>query len=91
MDATCDCPHIDRNDPRCASRLTLGHLDQAFDLCVGAFNRCPIFTRLRNELAVGDTPTRFTPPRLRLIDDGPLPLVTVTCGGRDVALRPTGT
>ncbi len=86
MDAACDCPHINRNDPRCAARLTLGHLDEVFDLCVGAYRRCPIFTRLQAERTGGRDQ-----PQLRLIDDGPPRSVTVTCHGRAIALRATGT
>ena len=43
------CPHIDRNDSRCAHRFSLGRIDQAFSVCLGAFYACPIFHRISAE------------------------------------------
>jgi hypothetical protein len=85
MDAACDCPYLDQNDPRCAGRLTLGHLDEAFSFCLDGYQRCPNFHRLNRE---GRLPGGARPP-LRLIDDdriGP-PLTHVTCRGRSIAVR----
>lgn len=65
MEAACDCPHLDRNDPRCAARLTLGHLDEAFSFCLGGFQRCPNFHRINRERAAADAGR----PVLRLIDE----------------------
>ena len=45
------CPFIDRADMRCASRLSLDHLKDAFDLCVGNHQNCPVFRQMRHEQA----------------------------------------
>ena len=42
----CACPHIDRDDPRCAHRLSLNRIDQAFNVCFGSYRGCPVFQRI---------------------------------------------
>ncbi|MBT8484768.1 MAG: hypothetical protein HKO59_02810 [Phycisphaerales bacterium] len=71
------CPHIDRNDPRCATRFCLGRIEQAFSVCFGAFHGCPMFHRINCEET----------------DVAPVPaLVTITVARHAVEpLRPTGT
>ncbi len=46
------CPHIDRNDERCAHRFSIGRIDQAFNVCFGSFRACPHFHRFNNEIAI---------------------------------------
>ncbi len=43
------CPHLDRDDARCAHRLSLGRIDQAFSVCFSAFHACPVFQRISAE------------------------------------------
>ncbi len=43
------CPHVDRNDPRCMHRFSLGRIDQAFSVCFGAFHGCPMFHRINRD------------------------------------------
>lgn len=43
------CPYIDVADPRCAGHLNLGHIRDAFDLCVCDFEHCPVYRQLKNE------------------------------------------
>ncbi len=43
------CPFINDDAPACASRFTLGHLDEAFDLCLDRYQACPTYYRLLNE------------------------------------------
>ncbi len=78
--ANCTCPHIDRDDPRCASRFNIGRLDQAFSVCFGSFHGCPMFHRINHE--------QFR--RERQVD-ARVPLITITAHGRSIPLRPTGT
>lgn len=74
------CPHIDRDDIRCASRFSLGRLDQAFSVCFGSYRGCPMFHRINQE--------QFARARDAAT---PEPLITITAHGRSVPLRPTGT
>ena len=73
------CPHVNRNDPRCASRFCLGRLDQAFTVCFGSFHGCPMFHRINVELAEVAAREQTA--------------VVVTIGGHELqpALRATGT
>jgi len=43
------CPHVNRNDLRCASRFNLGRIEQAFCICFGAFQGCPMYHRINDE------------------------------------------
>jgi hypothetical protein len=45
------CPHVNRNDPRCGTRFSLGRLDQAFCVCFGTYHACPMYHRISGELA----------------------------------------
>ena len=55
-EARCEgaCPHVDRNDARCGHRFSLGRLDQAFNVCFGAFHACPLFQQLSGEVAIDE-------------------------------------
>ncbi|UCD76460.1 MAG: hypothetical protein JSV91_05955 [Phycisphaerales bacterium] len=75
------CPHVDRNDPRCNSRFSLGRLDQAFCVCLGAFHACPMYHQINADLSAAGTGA---------VAEIPLPVVGVTIGGLDAALRATG-
>lgn len=59
------CPHVDRDDARCGHRLTLGRIEQAFSVCFGAFNACPLYHRLCGEI---DAATDFDAPARPLIE-----------------------
>jgi hypothetical protein len=41
------CPFIERSEPRCAKRLNLGQLGEAFRLCVACPTACAIYHELR--------------------------------------------
>jgi len=41
------CPFIELPDPRCARRLSLGRLCEAFKLCVNCPTACPVYHELR--------------------------------------------
>lgn len=43
------CPHIDRDDGRCESRLSLVHLRDAFDLCICNYHHCPVYRQIKHE------------------------------------------
>jgi hypothetical protein len=43
------CPFLDRDDSRCAHRLTLSHLDEAFAYCLHHYRRCPLYHQLMRE------------------------------------------
>ena len=44
-----ECPFLEDADPRCAARFNLGHMAQAFDLCLGRFDACAVYHQLRTE------------------------------------------
>lgn len=72
------CPYIDRDDCRCATRFSLGRLDQMFEICLGpGMAGCFMYHRLRQEdrLAQASESDR---------------LVTPTHDGQPLRLRPTG-
>jgi len=46
VDSPGQCPFVLAEDPQCASRLTLGRLDQAMTICFGRFQTCPMYHRL---------------------------------------------
>jgi len=46
------CPHLDANDSRCASRFSLAALDDAFSICHGGFHGCPIYHRINLEASL---------------------------------------
>ncbi len=76
------CPHLDRDDPRCASRLNLGRLDQAYSVCFGSFDVCPMYHELNAEDRVAQ------PERPPMVET--LRLTPLTCHGRHLPLRATG-
>jgi hypothetical protein len=41
------CPFLDRRDARCADRLTLTNLRQAFRLCAGNHDFCTNYHQIR--------------------------------------------
>ncbi len=75
------CPHVNRDDHRCASRFGLTRIDQAFDVCFGTFQACPMYHRINGEL---DAVARNAAAAAA-------PVVTVTAHGRPIPLRATGT
>jgi hypothetical protein len=40
------CPFIEDGNPACSSRFTLGHLDQAYSVCFGAYQSCSVYQQL---------------------------------------------
>lgn len=44
------CPFINHDDARCGNRFRLGGLDQAFGVCFGSFNVCPMYHRISHEI-----------------------------------------
>ena len=43
------CPFVENDDSRCASHFTLGHLNEAFDICMNGHLGCPTYYRLLRE------------------------------------------
>jgi hypothetical protein len=76
------CPHVDRNDHRCASRFSISRLDQAFGICLGAFGECPMYHAINREMARGESAV-----------SAPLPFINVTIHAdrSRQPLRATGT
>ena len=74
------CPHVDRNDPRCGSRFSLGRIEQAFCVCFGTYHVCPMYHQINHERRCAG----FESAAARA-------LVSLTSHGRDVPLRATGT
>ena len=50
--ASNQCPHMDANDPRCASRFSLASLGDAFGICHGGFHGCAIYHRIHLEASL---------------------------------------
>jgi len=46
--------------------FTLGHLDDALSVCMGAFRRCPLYHRLRSETALTTVDGELSGPRAPL-------------------------
>lgn len=63
-DGTLECPFLDRNDARCASRFTVAALDTFFALCCGSFRRCPTYHRMRAEDALAVAGATSGPERI---------------------------
>jgi hypothetical protein len=72
------CPHVNRDDPRCASRFRLGRIEQAFAVCFGAYHACPMYFGINRDLAQARRAAN------------PVVTVTISRHERDV-LRATGT
>jgi len=47
--ATDRCPFIELDDERCASRFTLSHLAEAFEMCFDRYQSCPTYYRLAQQ------------------------------------------
>lgn len=72
------CPYLDRDDPRCASRFALDHLDQMLDVCLGpGAAGCFMHHRIRHEDQVASNAASDRPAML-------------THDGQPLRLRPTG-
>jgi len=48
------CPFLERDDPRCARRFTLSHLEEAFDYCLSRYTECPSYHQLQQEAPGGE-------------------------------------
>ncbi|MCG3181541.1 MAG: hypothetical protein BIFFINMI_03937 [Phycisphaerae bacterium] len=46
------CPFLDSADSRCAQRLSLNNLKQAFQYCFGRHHACPLHTQLLAERVI---------------------------------------
>jgi hypothetical protein len=69
------CPYLERDDPRCATRFSLGRLEQMMDVCLGAgVAGCFMHHRIRHE----DATSSHSRP------------VIPTHDGHPLRLRPTG-
>ena len=49
VDHTQACPHLDRNDLRCACHFRLGRLSELFQVCCNEFHGCVLYHRLNQE------------------------------------------
>lgn len=84
------CPHVDRNDPRCGGRFSLGRLDQAFTVCFGCFRGCPMYHRINREQHAARKHADSTTHANQHAPQPPAPLTTLTAHGREMPLRATG-
>ena len=41
------CPFVDADEASCESRFNLGRVEQAFTICFGNYEVCPMFLRLQ--------------------------------------------
>lgn len=82
QDCEAGCPHLDRNDRRCAGRFRLDSLDELFEYCCERFEGCVLYYRINRELADAESPMK---DELNL---PPMP-IRLTIHG-DQYIRPTG-
>ncbi len=47
------CPFLDLADDRCAEKLTMKSLDEAYRFCFGQPEECPVYAELVAQLACG--------------------------------------
>ena len=46
-----NCPFIDSANPHCSVSLNMQHLEDAFEICTGHYELCPVFIQMsRSEL-----------------------------------------
>ena len=50
------CPHLTKNDTRCAHRFRLPQLDQLFEVCCDRFLSCSVYHHLTREAGVPEEP-----------------------------------
>ena len=62
------CPLVNLDDPRCDSRLSLSHLDQAFAVCFGAYHTCPMYKSITRERAADAELTRVCAAQVHTLD-----------------------
>ena len=74
------CPHLDRNDQRCAGHFRMGQLSELFEVCCAGFHGCTVFHRLNQEVAAASVPMR----------DKSFSSIELTINGSQQQLRPTG-
>lgn len=74
------CPHLDRNDVRCADHFRLVQLAELFEVCCGGFHGCVLYHRLNKEAEVYGSP----------IMKGAITPIELTIHGSSDQLRPTG-
>ena len=78
VDHTQACPHLDRNDLRCACHFRLGRLSDAFQICCNEFHGCALFHRLNHESVSAE------------VSRGADSTTELTIHGRTEQLRSTG-
>ena len=79
VDSDQPCPHLDRNDLRCACHFRLGCLSDLFEVCCSGFHGCQIFHRLNQEVGLAEGSSSLSMSSIEL-----------TIHGRTEQLRPTG-
>jgi hypothetical protein len=89
-DGTLECPFLDRNDARCASRFTVGALDSFFAICCGSFRRCPTYHRMRAEDARAVAGASSGPERIVALTTSASALGSTPPDGIALRIRPHG-
>ena len=41
-----NCPFIDSDNPHCSVSLNIRNLDEAFEICTGHFELCPLYIQM---------------------------------------------
>ena len=77
------CPHLSKDDARCAHRFRLPQLDQLFEVCCDRFLSCSVYHHLAREQGVA-APAAAEPLR------SPSPLMRLTINGATEHVRSTG-
>ena len=76
------CPHLSKNDTRCAHRFRLPQLDELFEVCCDRFLSCSVYHHLSREADVVDP---FS--NIRFVSPTPMQL---TINGAREYVRSTG-
>lgn len=45
----CECPFVNRADPRCSAHLSLGGVEFAYDHCFDEYTACSLYAELEDE------------------------------------------
>lgn len=82
VDRDAGCPHLGRDDARCAYRFRLDNLEELFEICCQRFEGCALYYRINRELSDSETPMEDESTTSRLI--------RLTIHGDDTFIRATG-
>lgn len=76
------CPMINHDHPRCGGRLSLGHIDEAFEYCLGGYLACPAYQHLSWEQHALEHSHEFAPAQRPTVAAARQAFAELTVGGQ---------